>query len=58
VVLAGSGAPATLTAAIGIEIGRKRISLRMLHVWEIKDGRMSRENVWPDGHATVAQLTA
>lgn len=56
--MAGSGAPATLTAAIGIEIGRKRISLRMLHVWEFKDGRMSRENVWPDGHAIVAQLTA
>jgi hypothetical protein len=30
----------------------------MLHVWEFKDGRMSRENVWLDGDAIVAQLTA
>jgi steroid delta-isomerase-like uncharacterized protein len=37
--------------------GRK-ISFRMLHVWEFKDDRISRENVWLDGSAIVAQLTA
>jgi hypothetical protein len=29
----------------------------MLHVWEFKDGQISRENVWLDGGAIVAQLT-
>lgn len=35
----------------------RRISFRMLHIWEFKDGRMSRENVWLDGNAIAAQLT-
>jgi hypothetical protein len=30
----------------------------MLHVWDFKDGRISRENIWLDGNAIVAQLTA
>lgn len=30
----------------------------MLHVWEFKDGAISRENVWLNGGAIVAQLTA
>jgi hypothetical protein len=30
----------------------------MLHVWEFRDGRISRENVWLNGGAIVAQLTA
>jgi SnoaL-like polyketide cyclase len=36
----------------------RRISFRLLHVWEFRDGRISRENVWLDGSAIVAQLTA
>jgi ketosteroid isomerase-like protein len=36
----------------------RRISFRILHVWEFKDGLMSRENVWLDSGAIIAQLTA
>ena len=43
---------------IGIPGNGKRISFRMLHLWEFKDGLMSRENVWLDGNAIAAQLTA
>jgi steroid delta-isomerase-like uncharacterized protein len=43
---------------IGIPGNGKRVSFRMLHLWEFKDGRMSRENVWLDGGAIAAQLTA
>jgi len=43
---------------LGIPGHGRRISFRMLHVWEFDDGRMSRENVWLDGGAIVAQLTA
>jgi steroid delta-isomerase-like uncharacterized protein len=42
---------------LGIAGHGKQISFRMLHVWEFKEGRMSRENVWLDGGAIVAQLT-
>jgi len=27
-------------------------------VWEFRDGLISRENVWLDGGAVIAQLTA
>jgi len=27
-------------------------------VWDFKDGAMSRENIWLDGGAIAAQLTA
>jgi steroid delta-isomerase-like uncharacterized protein len=43
---------------LGIPGNGKRISFRMLHVWDFKDGRISRENAWLDGNAIVAQLTA
>jgi len=43
---------------LGIPGNGKRIEFRMLHVWEFRDGRMSRENVWLDSAAIVAQLTA
>jgi steroid delta-isomerase-like uncharacterized protein len=36
----------------------RRISFRLLHVWEFSDGKISRENVWLDGASIVAQLTA
>jgi len=42
---------------LGIPGNGKPVDFRMLHVWEFKDGRMSRENVWLDGAAIVAQLT-
>lgn len=43
---------------LGVPGNGRHISFRMLHVWEFKDGRMSRENVWLDGNAIVAQLTS
>lgn len=36
----------------------KRITFRLLHVWEFREGRMSRENVWLDGGSAAAQLTS
>lgn len=42
---------------LGIPGNGKRIVFRMLHVWEFKRGRISRENLWLDGDAIVAQLT-
>lgn len=42
----------------GIPGNGRRISFRLLHVWEFKDGRMSRENVWLDSGAIIDQLTA
>ncbi len=42
---------------LGVPGHGKRISFRMLHVWEFRDGRMSRENVWLDGGSIVAHLT-
>jgi steroid delta-isomerase-like uncharacterized protein len=43
---------------LGVPGNGRHISFRMLHVWEFKGGRMSRENVWLDGGAIIAQLTA
>ena len=43
---------------LGVPGNGKRISFRMIHVWEFRDGLISRENVWLDGAAIVAQLTA
>lgn len=43
---------------MGIPGNNRRISFRILHVWEFKDGLMSRENVWLDSGAIIAQLTA
>jgi steroid delta-isomerase-like uncharacterized protein len=43
---------------MGIPGNGRRVSFRMLHVWEFRDGRISRENVWLDGAAIVQQLTA
>ena len=36
----------------------QRISFRLLHVWEFRDGLISRENVWLDGGSIMAQLTS
>jgi steroid delta-isomerase-like uncharacterized protein len=43
---------------LGVPGDGKRISFRMIHIWEFRDGLISRENVWLDGAAIVAQLTA
>ena len=43
---------------LGIPGNGKRVSFRLLHVWEFKDDRISRENIWMDGTALVAQLTS
>ena len=34
------------------------MTFRMLHVSGFRDGAISRENIWLDGGAIVAQLTA
>ena len=43
---------------LGVPGGGKRITFRLLHVWEFRDGLISRENVWLDGGSIVVQLTA
>jgi len=43
---------------LGIAGNGRRVAFRMLHVWEFKNGLMSRENVWLDGASIVAQMTA
>jgi steroid delta-isomerase-like uncharacterized protein len=42
---------------LGIPGHGRRISFRMLHVFEFRDGLISRENTWLDGEAIAAQLT-
>lgn len=43
---------------LGVAGQGKRISFRMLHVWEFRDERMSRENVWLDAGSIIQQLTS
>jgi predicted ester cyclase len=43
---------------LGVPGQGRRITFRMLHVWEFRDGKIRRENVWLDGGTIVAQLTA
>jgi len=43
---------------LGIPGHGKRVTFRMLHVWEFRDGLMSRENIWLDGASVAAQLTS
>jgi steroid delta-isomerase-like uncharacterized protein len=43
---------------LGLPGGGRRISFRLLHVWEFKDGLMSRENVWLDSGDIIQQLTS
>jgi steroid delta-isomerase-like uncharacterized protein len=42
----------------GVQGNGRQVTFRMLHVWEFRDGLISRENVWFDGGALIAQLTA
>ncbi|HWE67562.1 MAG TPA: nuclear transport factor 2 family protein [Acidimicrobiales bacterium] len=41
---------------LGVPGHGKRIEMRILHVWEFRDGLISRENVWLDGGTAIAQL--
>ena len=43
---------------LGVAGNGRRITFRLLHVWVFRDGLISRENVWLDGGAVIAQLTA
>src|SRR5882757_10435239 len=43
---------------MGIEGRGRSVQFRMLHVWDFRDGKISRENVWLDGGAIAAQLTS
>ncbi|QEC50430.1 ester cyclase [Baekduia soli] len=45
-------------AFMGIPGQGRRVTFRMLHVWDFKDDGISREQVWLDGAAIAAQLTA
>ena len=43
---------------IGIPGHGRRISIRVLHVFEFRGGLISRENVWIDAGAAISQLTS
>jgi steroid delta-isomerase-like uncharacterized protein len=42
---------------LGLPGHGRRITFRILHVFEFRDGLISRENVWLDSAAIVAQLS-
>ena len=42
---------------LGLPGDGRRIHVRVLHVFEFRDGLICRENVWLDGAAVIAQLT-
>jgi steroid delta-isomerase-like uncharacterized protein len=41
----------------GIDGRNRQVRFRMLHIFEFRDGQISRENVWKDANAIIAQLT-
>jgi steroid delta-isomerase-like uncharacterized protein len=43
---------------LGVPGNGRRVTFRMVHVWEFRDGLISRENVWLDGGSVIQQLTA
>lgn len=48
----------TVTGSLlGLAGGGRRISFRMLHVFEFRDGLISRENIWLDTAAVSDQLS-
>jgi steroid delta-isomerase-like uncharacterized protein len=50
---------ATVTGQfLGIPGNGKQVRFRALHVFEFRDGRISRENLWLDGAAVAAQLAS
>jgi steroid delta-isomerase-like uncharacterized protein len=42
---------------LGLAGNGRRISFRILHIFEFRDGLISRENVWLDGSAIQQQLS-
>jgi predicted ester cyclase len=42
---------------LGLPGNSRRITFRILHVFEFKDGLISRENAWLDGAAIQQQLS-
>jgi predicted ester cyclase len=42
---------------LGIPGNGRRITFRLLHVFQFADGKISREQVWLDGGSIVAQLS-
>jgi steroid delta-isomerase-like uncharacterized protein len=42
---------------LGLPGNGRRIRFRMLHVFEFRDGSISRENVWLDAAAVIDQLS-
>jgi ketosteroid isomerase-like protein len=42
---------------LGLQGHGQRIHMRVLHVFEFRDGLISRENVWLDAASAIAQLT-
>src|SRR3954452_5092540 len=45
-------------AFLGVPGNGRRITFRMAHIFEFRDGLISRENVWLDGGAIIEQLAA
>ena len=43
---------------LGIPGNGRRVSFGILHVFDFRDGLISREQVWIDSGAIVAQLSA
>jgi predicted ester cyclase len=43
---------------LGLPGNNRRITFRILHVFEFRDGLISRENVWIDTAAIVSQLSS
>lgn len=42
---------------LGLPGNGRRVTFRILHVFEFRDGLISRENVWLDGTAIAQQLS-
>jgi predicted ester cyclase len=43
---------------LGIPGNGRRVTFRIFHVFGFRDGMISREQVWIDSGAIIAQLTA
>jgi predicted ester cyclase len=43
---------------LGLPGNDRRVNFRIFHVFELTDGLISREQVWIDSAAIVAQLSA
>ena len=55
--LLGGLAPALAAAVHVTSSTLRRVTFRILHVFEFRDDLISRENVWLDGAAIAQQLT-